>query len=132
MTQQAVCGHGAIEALPEILQASGCRHIFLVASRASFSSRPARRFPSIALGEWIDISRGGRGTGSRLFAAIEKILGEGELNAYDTAAFNCLARDGETASICPTDGRRWVEIDFVLDYGRAWKLFGRFPEERRL
>ena len=71
------------------------------------------------------------GTGSRLFAAIEKILGEGGLNTYDSAAFNCLARDGETVSICSTDGRRWIELDFVLDYGRAWIQFGRFPEERR-
>ena len=38
-----------------------------------------------------------RGTGSRLFAAIEKILVEGGLNAYDTAAFKCLARDGQSS-----------------------------------
>ena len=33
--------------------------------------------------------------------------------------------------MCPTDGKRWIEIFFILDYGRAWKLFARFLEERQ-
>ncbi len=38
MTQRVVCAQGAISALPEILSASGCRHLFLVTGKASYTS----------------------------------------------------------------------------------------------
>lgn len=83
-----------------------------------------------ALGEWIGMARIGPGTGDRLFHAIDHLLGQGELDAYDTAAFNVLARNGEKISIIPTDGKPWLEIDFAEDYGRAWQIFGH-PLDKR-
>jgi choline kinase len=72
---------------------------------------------SKAIGEWVGIAAFKRP--GRLFDMIERLLEQGEFQAYDTLAFTRMALEGSTYSIIPTNGQLWVEIDFESDLIRA-------------
>lgn len=80
-----------------------------------------------AAGEWTGIARfspvGIRG----LRRAIGDLLGEGEFQAYDTAAFNRMAAGGFGFDMVTCSGIPWIEIDTPADLKRAKALFASGP-----
>ncbi len=74
-----------------------------------------------AHGEWTGIAL--VGNPGALFESIEEIMMSGELNHYDTSAFNLMARRGFRLHNIPTGDLPWIEIDFPDDYLRAREMF---------
>lgn len=74
-----------------------------------------------AAGEWVGIALFSRP--AELFDTIEALLEDGHLQAYDTQAFNEMAGRGSAFTLVPTEGRNWVEVDFIEDLKRARELF---------
>jgi len=84
-----------------------------------------------AYGEWIGIAKFSPYGGKKLFEEIEDILYEEEnFNLYDTYAFTKMARKGIPIYPVLTEGRRWIEIDFIkeLELARSW---WKDPESER-
>ena len=76
-----------------------------------------------AAGEWLGITAFHANTTPGLFNCCRKILDDGGLMEYDTAAFNMLARQDIKFDLHRIGGLKWVEIDFEEDYQRAKELF---------
>ena len=56
----------------------------------------------------------------------EQTLRDEELNRYDTFAFNRMVKDGHKFKCTPTNGMKWLEIDFAEDYKLAQEIFTFF------
>jgi L-glutamine-phosphate cytidylyltransferase len=81
-----------------------------------------------AHGEWVGIACFDGPTGDALFAEIERQLAANRAyDAYDTAAFNQLVREGHRLSMVDCTGLPWTEIDFPEDLARAQQLFSTPP-----
>jgi choline kinase len=76
-----------------------------------------------AAGEWIGLTLVRQPGFAPLYAVIEELLGRGQLQDYDTEAFNLLARAGHPLGLTPTGGLPWYEIDTQHDLARARRLF---------
>ena len=81
--------------------------------------------PAEASGEWVGIARfpSSPPVLKQLFHAAERVFEAGDCNAYDTAAFSLMAREGADFRIIPTGGLPWIEIDDQADLARARALF---------
>ena len=76
-----------------------------------------------AAGEWVGLARVRAAAAAPLYAAIDDLLAARQLQEYDTAALNRLARGGMPIGLTPTGGLPWCEIDTAEDLARARALF---------
>lgn len=76
-----------------------------------------------ASGEWTGIAGFSGGAAELVFETIELILMSGDLDAYDTTAFNRMAQDDVSFGLKPVGEGRWWEIDTPEDLCAARDLF---------
>lgn len=80
--------------------------------------------PSSAHGEFIGLSRIGGGVVDDLRTCAEKLLRDGQHQAYFEKAFSVLLEQGRRLECTEVGGEPWCEIDFPEDYELAHRLFG--------
>ena len=78
-----------------------------------------------AVGESIGIERIDRGSAGALFAKLHQLMEDpANHQTYYEVAYDAIVADGEPFRALDITGLRWVEIDTVLDYELAQRLFG--------
>lgn len=79
-----------------------------------------------AQGEWVGFTKLGAKSATRLYTALTARIARGETTGgYEDALGGMLS--GIAFTCVPTNGQRWVEIDFAADLERAQELFGASP-----
>jgi choline kinase len=76
-----------------------------------------------AHGEWTGIAFINSTTTQKVFDTIENVMKQDLLNVYDTHAFTDMVKSGTQIHCSPTNGKKWVEIDFEKDLMQAEKDF---------
>jgi L-glutamine-phosphate cytidylyltransferase len=76
-----------------------------------------------AAGEWTGLTRFTPRAARSFHAHAGDLLIEGHQNAYDTAAFNRMAKEGIPFTVCETKGLPWIEIDTPDDLEEATRIF---------
>ncbi len=92
----------------------------------------AKTLPAVdAHGEFLGIARYDATVAAELAAVVEALLGEGNETAYYEEALARLARARRVDTL-DVSGLTWVEIDFLVDYLEALKIFGDVEGARAL
>jgi choline kinase len=72
-----------------------------------------------AFGEWTGIAKFTVAGWKKYLPEVEQLLSEGQFDAYDTAAFNRLARKERIIQVVPFQGLPFIEIDYPEDLHRG-------------
>lgn len=129
-----LCLHADVLFHPEILRAGATSedNVCLVADREIFEETMKLKMQGdrvIAVGKHVG-AREASGTflglakfsaegGRRVFAEVENLIAENQINLYFTAAIERLIADNFFVAASFTEGLPWIEIDFPEEFDRA-------------
>lgn len=75
-----------------------------------------------AVGEWVGMASFSSKAEAHLFKTVGEMLEEQRFDAYDTEAFNRMAREGTHSDLIPTAGLPWIEVGVLEDLDRAKEM----------